>query len=145
MNINFSTLVESQETIFQDMHFWDKLHSVFHAGSGPLYNLLYLCSRKVVTLSWGLQGHTAHGTLGWNPDSVPSAMIFSLPMETRLLCHWGQFSNLLVIKPAEKFLSWFPHTWSWHRASTQRKSWGRTHHRAQSPFVTLSANGAEEK
>lgn len=53
MNINFSILVESQETICQDVYFWDKLHSIFHAGAGPLYNLLYLWSRKVVTLSEG--------------------------------------------------------------------------------------------
>lgn len=33
------------------MHFWDKMHSIFHAGVGPVYNLFYLWSRKVVTLS----------------------------------------------------------------------------------------------
>lgn len=122
------------------MYFWDKLHSIFHAGAGPLYNLLYLWSRKVVTLSEGCRVIQHMGHLDGIQALYLLPWLFHHPCRQELLCHWGHFSNLLVIKPGEKFLPWFPHTWSGHRASTQRKSWGRTHHRAQIPFVTLGAS-----
>lgn len=91
------------------MHFWDKLNLIFHSGAEPLYNLLHLWSRKVVTLSEGGRVIQHMGHL--DGIQITFCHDFFTTHADRTCCHWWQFSNLLVIKPAEKFLLKFPHTW----------------------------------